>query len=642
MGNTKGKSLDKIIKTELQSYINSFKTDNNNLLQFYIINNFYEEIEPLLNDISETNLKNIAKKISSFCFSEKFFIYLLGEFKNENPAQPLSDFIFWFENKEKYLSLKLLFYLLEEIKTEKFEKQIQEFKQLKTEPKSLEKSYYIYFEKHKDELMEIRNNLNKVNDSKFTIIISQYLNEQTFKQTHYLYILYMYIIIMVFNEVFIKELSKENKKDDNNQNVFYENIKILFQDKNEFNNIINILTQLNSLNKTKFVQQIFLFYLNVLKNEKQILLKDTFDKTFFEDYKGINFNNNQLVFTLYEEDTNNTQNDKKYIRTKLIGKKTEKEKYYFDILDSVSKITINNDVEGISGSIFESLLYYKAILIIKIDSLKKKKSTLEEIKNEIILFQDSCPLGYNNLDTYIQFENQIINLDSSYDLFIELLKEKNIIDNNNKINIENNSNIIINNINDNEHNNANLSETELELKKEKERNKILEDKIKKLESELAEEKNKNKNVGEVSNIRNELDKEIKKYNDLKTQIEEEKTMKINLGNESKESMIETIIEKDKEIKELKLKLSRLPFILEEGESLLSITFITPDQHLRYSVICKNTDEFHKVEGQLYKKYPEYSENENFFIVDGRKINKYKTIEENRIKNSAIILLNSVE
>ena len=119
-------------------------------------------------------------------------------------------------------------------------------------------------------------------------------------------------------------------------------------------------------------------------------------------------------------------------------------------------------------------------------------------------------------------------------------------------------------------------------------------------------------------------------------------MKINLGNESKESMIETIIEKDKEIKELKLKLSRLPFILEEGESLLSITFITPDQHLRYSVICKNTDEFHKVEGQLYKKYPEYSENENFFIVDGREINKYKTIEENRIKNSAIILLNSVE
>ena len=567
MGNTKGKSLDKIIKTELQSYINSFKTDNNNLLQFYIINNFYEEIEPLLNDISEMNLKNIAKKISSFCFSEKFFIYLLGEFKNENPDKPLSDFIFLFENKEKYLSLKLLFYLLEEIKTEKFEKQIQEiFKQLKTEPKSLEKSYYIYFEKHKDDLMEIRNNLNKVNDSKFAIIVSQYLNEQTFKQTHYLYILYMYIIIMVFNEVFIKELSKENKKDDNNQNVFYENIKKLFQDKNEFNSIINILTRLNSLNKTKFVQQILLFYLNVLKNEKQILLKDTFDKTFFEDYKDININNNQLVFTLYEEDTNNTQNDKKYIRTKLIGKKTEKEKYYFDIFDSVSKITINKDVEGISGSIFESLLYYKAILIIKIDSLKKKKSTLEEIKNEIILFQDSCPLGYNNLDTYIQFENQIINLDSSYDLFIELLKEKNIIDNNNKINIENNSNIIINNINDNENNNPNLSETELELKKEKERNKILEDKIKKLERELTEEKNKNKNVGEVSNIRNELDKEIKKYNDLKTQIEEEKTLKINLGNESKESMIETIIEKDKEIKELKLKLSRLPFILEEGES----------------------------------------------------------------------------
>ena len=63
-------------------------------------------------------------------------------------------------------------------------------------------------------------------------------------------------------------------------------------------------------------------------------------------------------------------------------------------------------------------------------------------------------------------------------------------------------------------------------------------------------------------------KETKKFEDLKKEIEADKILKKKLEKEAKESFIETIIEKDKEIKELKLKLSRLPFTLEEGEKLI--------------------------------------------------------------------------
>ena len=136
-----------------------------------------------------------------------------------------------------------------------------------------------------------------------------------------------------------------------------------------------------------------------------------------------------------------------------------------------------------------------------------------------------------------------------------------------------------------------------------------------------------------------MDNEIKKYNNLKKQIEEEKTLRMTYGKETKESFIETIIEKDKKIRELELKISRFPFILEEGEVLMSIIFISSDQNLHYSVICKNTDEFYKIESQLYKKYPEYTENENFFILNGKKINRYKTLEQNGVKNNDIIILN---
>ena len=184
-------------------------------------------------------------------------------------------------------------------------------------------------------------------------------------------------------------------------------------------------------------------------------------------------------------------------------------------------------------------------------------------------------------------------------------------------------------------------ELKMELINEKEKNKNLEEKIKKLEKELEE---KNEESGGLNNVelRKELDIEIQKYNNLKRQIEEEKELKMSLGKESKESMMETLIEKDKEIKELKIKLSRLPFTIEEGEEILSIIFITSNQELHYSIICKNTDEFHKVESQLYKKFPKYSENENFFLLNGNKINKYKTLKQNGIKDNDIIILNEIE
>jgi len=71
---------------------------------------------------------------------------------------------------------------------------------------------------------------------------------------------------------------------------------------------------------------------------------------------------------------------------------------------------------------------------------------------------------------------------------------------------------------------------------------------------------------------------------------------------------------------------------------MSIIFTTLDQKFYYSIICKNTDKFNIIENKLYDAYSEYSETNNFFIVGGITINKVKTLEENKIKNSDIILL----
>ena len=101
-----------------------------------------------------------------------------------------------------------------------------------------------------------------------------------------------------------------------------------------------------------------------------------------------------------------------------------------------------------------------------------------------------------------------------------------------------------------------------------------------------------------------------------------------------------IIEKDEEIKELKLKLSRYPMELKEGEKLMTINLTTIDSKIQnYSIICKNTDIFNNIEKKIYEEYKEYYDTENYFTVNGKKINRFKNLDENNIHNNDVIILN---
>ena len=86
------------------------------------------------------------------------------------------------------------------------------------------------------------------------------------------------------------------------------------------------------------------------------------------------------------------------------------------------------------------------------------------------------------------------------------------------------------------------------------------------------------------------------------------------------------------------KNQEIAYNLKPGEELLPIIFISSDQKIQYSFICKNTDKFNYIENKLYDIYPEYKDTNNFFTVNGNKINKLKTIQENNIHNSDVIML----
>ena len=163
-------------------------------------------------------------------------------------------------------------------------------------------------------------------------------------------------------------------------------------------------------------------------------------------------------------------------------------------------------------------------------------------------------------------------------------------------------------------------------------NKILNDKLSEKEKEIQLLKsNEIDYINKIKQYENEIQKLKKDNNDLISSIQ---------NNDSKDKIISLMEElkiKENEIKQLKAK---FPFDLNDGDKLMTIIFSSIEEDLYYTIICKNTDKFNKIENMLYDAYPQYLESENYFIVNGKKMIKSKTIEQNNIKYGEIIIINN--
>ena len=80
----------------------------------------------------------------------------------------------------------------------------------------------------------------------------------------------------------------------------------------------------------------------------------------------------------------------------------------------------------------------------------------------------------------------------------------------------------------------------------------------------------------------------------------------------------------------------IPLQIKSEEKMMSIIFISIDQNIHHSIICKNTDIFSNIEKIFYDEYPEYKNTQSEFFVNGNKIDRLKNIDDNKIKNSDII------
>ena len=289
-----------------------------------------------------------------------------------------------------------------------------------------------------------------------------------------------------------------------------------------------------------------------------------------------------------KEELSIEKNNNLLIEEKYKSIQIEKEKLEKILIEEKNKYKILEEKYNKSNLIFEdNNKKYKSI---QIEKEKLEKELIEE-KTINQIFEEGCKMNS-------EFQQKIKTMEKEYKS-IQIEKEK----------------------------------LEKELIEEKNKYQILEEKYKqiqiekeKLEKKLIEEKK------EYEKLRETFENFIKEAGNTMINISSV-NQPSNEKYNSKESMI-------KEINELKKKLSRYPFELKEGEKMMTVNFLSSDKKIQnYSIICKNTDVFYNIEKRLYDEYKAFFKKNNIFTVNGLKINKLKSLEENKIKNNDVIVLN---
>ena len=203
-------------------------------------------------------------------------------------------------------------------------------------------------------------------------------------------------------------------------------------------------------------------------------------------------------------------------------------------------------------------------------------------------------LSLINLHLFIQYETKN---------FLEFINDDSVKDNNEKIN---------NNSKDKKNDNDNQDIIMI-----KQQNEIYKNKINELE----------KKIKDFELIIKEKDSKINEYN----KIQEFK----NVSNDNNNYI--------NRIKELEIEIEKYKnYCLSPGEKLITIKFISTDKTINFNTFAKKSDIFTKLEAILYENYPQYKESENYFLVNGKKVKKLKTIEDNEINDNDILTLGVIE
>ena len=160
--------------------------------------------------------------------------------------------------------------------------------------------------------------------------------------------------------------------------------------------------------------------------------------------------------------------------------------------------------------------------------------------------------------------------------------------------------------------------------------------IENLKKELNDEKAKNKKLFDENNILKnkitQLNNEINKIQGVKNQI---KLSENDLAQKKFEiqNKLSQNIKRPYEITSVK-----------PGEKVLSVNFVSMGTQdiANYSLECKNTDLFVTLEERLLDEFPEFKKYDVYYLVNTKRVKRYLTLDQNKIKKNDLISLYIIE
>ena len=199
-----------------------------------------------------------------------------------------------------------------------------------------------------------------------------------------------------------------------------------------------------------------------------------------------------------------------------------------------------------------------------------------------------------------------------------------------------------NNLINNNHIKSDINLNQL-LNDERMKNQKLEEKIESLKKELNINKQNHENQkNEINSLKARIQQLQKENQKLKENKFNQNNIQNNLNINEINKLLQTINQKDNQIKELQLKLQSVEKKNLSMNDIIVVNFVSLVQSIRTGIQCLAEDTFAEVEEKLYQMYEEYRNTNNILLFQGNTILRFKKIRENKIKNGDTILVKPPE
>ena len=161
--------------------------------------------------------------------------------------------------------------------------------------------------------------------------------------------------------------------------------------------------------------------------------------------------------------------------------------------------------------------------------------------------------------------------------------------------------------------------------------------------------NENDIFKDIANKLFEEKKEFKEYGNTflynGNNINENKTLKENsIKNNDIIIVMEDIIKKEeKKLQNLAEKLKRetnlnVIICVKDTKNFIILNICSDDEKIDCLLICNEVQIFNEIINKFYETYPDYNIRNNYFICNKSRVNEYKSIKENNIKDMNLIIL----